>query len=264
MNAFRRIGSVFVLILSLALAPTAYASDDPPMATDGAQPSAQQGTATEFIIAPYLLFPTLSGTTTIRGLPLDVDLGTGEIFENLEFAFMGYFEVRRDKWGFAFDVLYMDLEKEATFEGPIGTAAATLGMQQGMYELSGIYRAADWADVVFGVRINNVKGQYETHRLQLRGEDSYTWADPFVGARLFVPDIGKWRVGARIDFGGFGVGSTYAFQVYPTVGYDFADWFTLSGGFRLLKMKYETGEGTQLFVYDMSTYGPFVGFVFRL
>ena len=41
------------------------------------------------------------------------------------------------------------------------------------------------------------------------------------------------------------------------------DWFTLAGGFRILDMKYETGEGSELFVYDMSIYGPVVGFVFR-
>ena len=70
-------------------------------------------------------------------------------------------------------------------------------------------------------------------------------------------------MGARIDFGGFGIGSDHAFQVYPTVGYDFARWFTLAGGFRYLKMKYEPGENDNLFGYDLSIYGPFVGFVFR-
>ena len=259
----RRICAALALVLSLVFTPTAFANDDPPTATSSAPQGAQPGTATEFTIAPYMLFSTMSGTTTIRGLPLDVDLGPGEIFENLEFGIMGYFEVRRGRWGFAFDGLYMDLQKDATFEGPIGTAGATVGMRQGMFELSGIYRAADWAEVVFGARINSLEGQYEAIRLPLRGEASHTWVDPFVGARLFVPDIGNWRVGARIDFGGFGIGSSYAIQLYPTVGYDFAHWFTLAGGFRFLKMKYETGEGRDLFVYDMSVYGPLAGLVFR-
>ena len=67
----------------------------------------------------------------------------------------------------------------------------------------------------------------------------------------------------RADIGGFGVGSNFAFQIYPTVGYRFVDWFTLAGGFRLLTMDYETGEGEQRFVYDMSIYGPFLGGIFR-
>ena len=126
----RRICAALALVLSLVFTPTAFANDDPPTATSSAPQGAQPGTATEFTIAPYMLFPTMSGTTTIRGLPLDVDLGPGEIFENLEFGIMGYFQVRRGKWGFSFDGLYMDLEKEATFEGPIGTAGATLSMGQ--------------------------------------------------------------------------------------------------------------------------------------
>jgi len=232
-----------------------------PPAQNTSTPS--QGTVTEFTVAPYLLLPTVGGNMTIDGRSLEVDLGPGEIFGNLQFGMMGYFEARRDKWGFAFDALYANLEKEASVETPLGPGAANLGMQQGIYELSGIYGAADWADIVFGIRINNVSGDFETLLFQIKGEDSKTWADPFVGVKLIVPDIGNWRVFARIDFGGFGVGSNYAFQIYPTVGYDFAPWFTLAGGFRLLKMKYETGEGSDLFVYDMSIYGPFVGFVFR-
>ena len=259
MKRYRLITCALALAVTFAVAAPAHAQEEPAGESSGTQ----QGTATEFIIAPYLLAPTMSGTTTIRGVPLDVDLGPSEIFDNLEFGFMGYFEVRRGKWGVAFDVLYMDLAKEATLETALGTVGVTVGMQQGMYEFSGSYGAADWADIVFGVRVNNIKGSYETLLLGLAGETSNTWADPFVGARLFVPDIGNWLVGARIDFGGFGVGSSYAVQVYPTVGYDFAQWFTLAGGYRLLKMKYETGEGTDLFVYHMSIYGPFVGFVFR-
>ena len=255
-----RLATGFLLVaFTVAFAPMAHAGNDP--ADESSTP--RQGTATEFTVAPYFLFPTMSGNITLGGRSVEVDLGPSEIFENLEFGIMGYFEVRRGKWGFAFDGLYMDLEKEASLETPLGPAGAILGMQQGMYELSGIYDATDWADIVFGVRITSISGDFETLLLQIKGGDSKTWADPFVGVKLIVPDIGNWLVAARIDFGGFGIGSNYAFQVYPTVGYHFARWFTLAGGFRLLKMKYETGEGSELFVYDMSMYGPFVGFVFR-
>ena len=259
MTPLRSATIFFLVAFTLAFAPVAHAGGDP---ADGSSAS-QQGTATEFTVAPYFLLPTMSGNMTLRGRSLEVDLGASEIVDNLNFGIMGYFEVRRGRWGFGFDLLYMDLEKEASLETPLGPAGAILGMQQGLYELSGIYDATDWADIVFGVRINNISGDFETLLLDIKGGGSKTWADPFVGANLVVPDIGNWLVGTRIDFGGFGVGSNYAFQVYPTVGYDFARWFTLAGGFRFLKMKYESGDGDGLFVYDMSIYGPFVGFVFR-
>jgi hypothetical protein len=49
----------------------------------------------------------------------------------------------------------------------------------------------------------------------------------------------------------------------PTLGYAFSDLFTVAGGFRYLKMKYDTGEGHQRFVYDIATAGPFLGFGFK-
>jgi len=239
----------------MSAAPIAQAQSSP---ADG-----QQGTALEFTVAPYLLVPTMSGNVTLRGRDLEVDLGPSEIFENLEFGIMGYFEVRKGPWAFAFDGLYMDLGKSAQLDTILGPVGATLGLQQGMYELSGIRTVTPWADVVFGVRINSISGSFETLLLQLTGDSSATWVDPFVGVKLVVPETGNWLAAVRIDIGGFGVGSSFAWQIYPTVGYNFVDWFTLAGGFRILDMKYETGEGSQLFVYDMSMYGPFVGFVFH-
>ena len=255
MNRIQALARFLTLMTFLWVAPIAHAQSLP---SDGSQ-----GTAVEFTVAPYLLFPTMSGNMTVRGRDLEVDLGPSEIFENLELGLMGYFEVRKGPWAFAFDGLYMDLAKSAQLDTILGPVGATLGLQQGMYEFTGIRTVAPWADMVFGVRINNISGSFETVLLQLTGDSSATWVDPFVGVRLFVPETGNWFAGVRVDIGGFGVGSSFAWQIYPTVGYNFVDWFTLAGGFRFLDMNYETGEASELFVYDMSIYGPVVGFVFR-
>jgi len=61
----------------------------------------------------------------------------------------------------------------------------------------------------------------------------------------------------------FGAGSDFAWQIYPAVGYRFADWFKLVGGYRVLSMDYETGRDTDRFRYDITTHGPFVGAVFQ-
>jgi hypothetical protein len=41
-----------------------------------------------FVVAPYLLFPHMNGQTSIRGRPVDVDIGPGDIFDNLDFGAM--------------------------------------------------------------------------------------------------------------------------------------------------------------------------------
>ena len=42
----------------------------------------------EFVVAPYLLFPHMDGQTTVRGFPVEVDVGPSEIFEKLDFGAM--------------------------------------------------------------------------------------------------------------------------------------------------------------------------------
>jgi hypothetical protein len=73
----------------------------------------------------------------------------------------------------------------------------------------------------------------------------------------------KWLAGVRMDVGGFGAGSSIAFQIYPTVGYRVVNWLTLAGGFRYVYMDYKDGEDRERFEYNMSIYGPFLGALFH-
>lgn len=53
----------------------------------------------EFLIEPYLMFPSMNGESGIRELPpLDVDVSASDVFSNLEFGSMLYLEARTDKW----------------------------------------------------------------------------------------------------------------------------------------------------------------------
>ncbi len=124
MHRIQALASSLTLATFLWVAPMAHAQSLP---SDGSQ-----GTALEFTVAPYLLFPTMSGDMTLSGRDLEVDLSPSEIFENLEFGIMGYFEVRKGPWAFAFDLIYMDLGKSAQLDTILGPVGATLGLQQGM------------------------------------------------------------------------------------------------------------------------------------
>jgi hypothetical protein len=248
MRDFKVFAGFALLVVLSSLTPTVYAQKD-----DGPQ----------FTAAPYLVLPWVAGNMTIRGNDLDVDGGAGEILSNLDFAIMGYFQVRKGSWAFQFDGFYVDLGADATRETPVATAGAALDLKQGMAEFTGARQIAPWADLVFGLRINNVNGSFETQLLPIAEEQSKTWVDPVVGVKLVAPDTGRWLVALRADVGGFGAGSDFAWQIYPTVGYSFADWFSLVGGYRVLSMDYETGSDDNRFGYDLTIQGPFVGASFQ-
>jgi hypothetical protein len=117
----------------------------------------------------------------------------------------------------------------------------------------GLRRLGAAADLFFGGRIN-----------YLSASASQTWFDPIVGLQLRTPERGKrWHAQVYAEVGGFGVGSTFAWQLFPTVGVRLSEHAGLELGYRWLDIDYETGENVTLFKYDVLTQGPVVRFAFR-
>jgi hypothetical protein len=140
-------------------------------------------------------------------------------------------------------------------------------MKQFVLETTVLRRVSSWAEIGLGGRLMNVDASLDIAPGEiLPGTlvlETNTWFDPFAAARLSVPLEGPWRLGVRGDFGGFGIGSDYAWQVYPVVGYRFTRLFELAFAYRALGMKYESGSDDTLFVYDLVTFGPELGFLFH-
>ena len=63
----------------------------------------------DFVVGPYLLVPHMNGDVTIRGIPVEVDVGPGDIFENLDFGAMLYLEMSNPDWAITLDGFYADL-----------------------------------------------------------------------------------------------------------------------------------------------------------
>ena len=127
--------------------------------------------------------------------------------------------------------------------------------------------SANWAEAGIGARVNSIEtGLVVPPGMVLSGidtDDKHTWFDPIIAARFTIPLENRWRFGVKGDVGGFGVGSSFTWQVLPFVGYRFARWFELALAYRAMGMDYETGNGTDLFIYDMTVFGPEIGFVFH-
>jgi hypothetical protein len=73
------------------------------------------------------------------------------------------------------------------------------------------------------------------------------------------------RVQLRLytEVGGFGAGSDFTWQVFPTLSVRLSDKASLELGDRWLDIDYDTGERNEQFRYDVLTQGPVVGFGFR-
>jgi hypothetical protein len=99
-------------------------------------------------------------------------------------------------------------------------------------------------------------------------DQNETWADPLLGARSMVR-FGRdqrWRGVLRGDLGGFGLGSTFTWNLVGMLGYDFAMGSvdsTVLLGMRALSQDFADGSGSNRFKWDVIQYGPLVALAFR-
>lgn len=211
-------------------------------------------------VAPYLMGAAMSGATTVRGREVDVDVSASDIFSNLQFGAMGLLVARKGNWGVGSDLIWMAL----------GTTVreTNVDFNQGAFAFYGMRRLSEAADVTFGLRINTLQGELAFKRLddtridETMSQDK-TWVDPIVGLNLRSSEAKPLRFGLYTEVGGFGMGSDFAWQVFPNLGIRLTDRTSLDFGYRWLDIDYSTGEGNEQFRYDMLTQGPVAGFAFR-
>jgi hypothetical protein len=87
--------------------------------------------------------------------------------------------------------------------------------------------------------------------------------DPIAGLTLRTTPDRPVQLRVYTEVGGFGLGSDFTWQIFPTVGIKLTKSATLDLGYRWLDLDYASGEGNNEFGYDVLTQGPVLGFSFR-
>ncbi len=232
--------SLFALVLAGAAGPAVAQAPVPP------------GTFVE----PYFMLPNMSGRTGVGPFVGDVDAGTGDIMGALDFGAMLYIERHGTQWSYGLDTIFMNLGAEQTTQvGTLDVDLRQLGVTAQAFR-----RLSPWAEAMLAVTYNELEvGLTGSGPLGVDREGDESWVDPYVGVRLMTPDTAPWRFGVLGAIGGFGVGSDFAWQFYPQVGYRVSPLFEVTGAFRALDMDFEDGSGNETFVYDMTTFGAQIG-----
>ena len=225
----------------------------------------------DFLIEPYLMFPTMSGESGIRELPLiSVDANSSDIFSHLDFGAMLYLEARSDKWTLGSDFVYMKLSQDVEPSTLIN--AGEIELKQMIWELSGLYHVLPFLETGIGVRLNNISMAANISRNAIGGgttelldaENSEFWVDPVIIARFSETINDTWQFQFRGDLGGFGIGSDFTWQLQGAIGYRFSKLFQTTIGYRIIGMDYDKGSGANRFRYDMNTSGPMIKFGFNI
>lgn len=252
-----------VLGVVIAIAPSGAAAADRATGIPSPRPTPGE-TGWKIDVASYGWFSGFRGTTaTLPPLPAArVDLGFGDILENLDGAVMGLVYARRDQmilWG---DLMYSRLSLDEKFATPISTS---LQLSSSTLIASGgagwsVFDDSVWGlDLLAGARLYDV----DTHaKLKIpglgitkRGDTDETWVDPMIGTRFSVRPFDRWYLTSWAFVGGFDVGSKLSWDLFGGVGYQYDDRITLIAGYRGLGVDY----ARRGYVYDVVQQGPIVG-----
>ena len=220
----------------------------------------------EVTLAPYVLFGSLNGETTIGVTgPSEVNADFGDLLESLKFAFMAHGEVHKGKWGLIADFIYMKLGDDLdTPTGGILSATVIESILETFINHR-IKKEWGWIDLYAGTRWWDIDLDLEIDGiLSAESARDESWIDPVVGGRVFYDSPKGLIAGLRFDVGGFGLNSDFSYTIQPGVGYRFSDLFTIMLQYKYLDNDYENGEeGREFFALDAATHGPLLGFVLQ-
>ena len=212
----------------------------------------------------YLLGPALDGTSGVGPIDTEVDLSAGDVFDNLDSAFLGMYRGEGERWGVLIDVVYMDLKADGTGDG--GAFSGEVEVEQTTAIASATYRLSPTTQLMAGALYNDIsagialKGPRDRIRERSAGDD---WIDPIVGVLFETPlGAGNWSFTGAAQLGGFGVGSDLVTILTGSFSYRFNHWSSIDIGYRYLDFDYEDGDELDRFKFDMKEHGPAIGWRF--
>ena len=233
----------------------------------------------EIRFMPYAWIPTLNAKSTINGVTGNVKLNPWDVIDNLDFAMMGRMEVWKNKWGFSFDGVFLNLGASESFQGQIGSVDVGADVRVGMADFALMNRLFEksfgddnqqkltfepYGGLRYGYLRQKVDLNVDIPNLGSSGRTfgtSEDWVEPFVGGRLIWDLNKKIALNVRGDAGGFGIGnaSDLTWQIVGGMDYKFSKNIILNVGYRYLDFDYSHGSGSDEFGIHFKAQGPIIG-----
>jgi len=216
----------------------------------------------EFSGSIYAWVPGLGAAVDTPYGELESDSSGGNVLDNLDMAFMGTFEARRERWSVLLDLLYAKLSTSK--DTPFGALFSEADVKAEVTALSGygLYRTYETdhliADIGFGLRAFSLDLGTELRATGADGDRSFggdkSWAVPLVAGRFILPFDEKWFATAVFDYGRTS-DDVSTWQGLATLGYRFDDRWSLQAGYRYMDIQHKIG-GLDA---DLELSGPVIG-----
>lgn len=261
--------SAAAVLLAMAAAPSAWAQADE---------------AWEFQGIVYAYVPDISATTRFPAGDTPITVPSDAIVDGVDFAFMATFEARRGRVGLFTDLVYLDAGGSSTISRgiqignqpiPAGVSAdLELDMKATSWTVAGEYLLVDTSgntmNALAGARLLDLE-QELGYRLsadvgplagpgrsgQVRVDATYWDAVVGLKGQVALGEGGHWVLPYYADVG---TGeSDLTWQVFGGVGYRFANWASVLGGWRHVAYEFKQGSSVESLELD----GPMLGVAFH-
>ncbi len=255
-----RLAMAATLLLAVALPTRAQSQDRATVVMDGQW---------HFMVAPYVWTSALEGNVSVKGLPeVPVEKTFSDIWNDFHAGFLGHFEARKDRWGFATDLMYINLHAPVLSGAAVGLEATVKSIT---VEGLGFYRVAAGGrgdkpalDVLVGVRYYAMSSQLNAtvpSGGELAGDKKdFDWVDALAGLRCRLPLGSRVALIGRGDVAGFGSKLTWNLEGDLAAG--LSEHWALGAGWRHLHVDYDKGSGTDRKLFDVAYDGPRVWFAY--
>ncbi len=219
-----------------------------------AQVSAAESTAGKnWEFAAQLYFWGASvGATTRSGR--DIDIGIGDIIDNLDFALMGSVEAKKNRWLLAADMIYLDAGKDFDSAHVIkATADITSWIVTPMIGYNLVDTGKVSLDIIGGARYLSLDTDIGVDALGERVNASESIWDGIIGARGSVDFTASWYLFGLLDVGAGD--SDLTWQALGGIGYRFEQ-FSIMAAYRY--MRWNLSDDIKA-LDDLALHGPALG-----
>jgi hypothetical protein len=228
-----------------------------------AGPSAAMDDEWHFALVPYFWFAGIDGTVTVKGLvEVPIEKSFSDVMSDFDIGILGHFEGRKNRWGFAFDTMYLNLGAPVAAGAPVlGGLGISADVRLLMQEGLGFYRVANGGkkdnpshlDLLVGARYFGVSARLKNDEFETAKQDMQ-WVDALVGLRFRV------RLGSRVSLIGrgdvAGFGSQFTWNLEGDLAVNLSERWALGAGWRHTDIDYDKGEGRDRKVFDVAFDGP--------
>ncbi|RJG42628.1 outer membrane beta-barrel protein [Motilimonas pumila] len=228
-------------------------------------PTLVQAEPWHFEVSPYLWAVGQSGKTGFKtdngnDIITDMDMSFGDIWDNLDSAFLMDAKASKGDWAFSVNYVYMKLKNE----GDIGNnGRATVEGKQNLIDVTAAYRFYNQGNMawygVFGARFADVDNSLTTttdNRYKNRGFGD-DWVDPLLGIKNRWQINSTFYLDTQFDMAGFGLSSSsdFSWGIGTTLNHKLSENWYLKYNYRYLDIDYKSNK----LIFDMASSGLALG-----